>query len=105
MTFQDFRRLRLDAAECGTYETYLLEVGGSVPTEEIKLLAPIYNCKTVKDLRKLLDMTQPEFAREYRITLRTLQYWEQDNISERDFDFLFFAVLADFGGPDYAADL
>lgn len=106
MTYEDFRRLAMDATEFGTLDDYIAEVGGSVPTsvpdaDLIRVLTDCYtygNDRTAETIRKLTGLSRAAFAREYSLPLRTLENWEGHGGSARTappyvLDLLAFAVV------------
>lgn len=108
MTYQDFRRLALDATEIADFDRYIAEVGGSVPetvpdAQVIGLLADIHayaNDRTAQMVRTIAGMSRTDFARAYNIPYRTAQNWETDTANARTapdylLDLLAYAVIAD----------
>jgi len=45
----------------------------------VKLNQSVANAPDVKDIRERLDLSQSEFARLIKVSVRTLQNWEQGN--------------------------
>lgn len=86
MTYQDFRRLVMDAEECETLEGYMAEIGGSVPVsvpdrQVIPLLTACWDYahdRSARGARKISGLSRAAFAREYHLPIRTLENWEAD---------------------------
>ena len=88
MTRQEFYRLRINAAECRSFDEYVFEVGGSLPGEyytedgiadkAIAALQIIWDLRenyNFSSIRKASGLTQKGFSAEYGIPLRTIEDW------------------------------
>lgn len=108
MTYQDFRRICMDATECADLETYIAEVGGSLPETVrddaiIPLLSDLYafaHNPTARCLRDMVGLSQAAFARDYKLPQRTLENWESKGDNARTapgyvLDLLAYAVICD----------
>ena len=106
MNCQDFIRLLTDVSECGNFDTYVAEVGGSLPPEidDARLLPLLSDLwaygqdRSVASLRKLSGLSRAAFARVYNIPLRTLENWESGSANARTapqyvLDLLAYAVI------------
>ena len=86
MTYQDFRRLVMDAEECETLEDYMAQIGGSVPVsvpdqQVIPLLTACWDYahdRTARGARRIAGLSRAAFAREYHLPIRTLENWEAE---------------------------
>lgn len=109
MTYEDFRRLTMDATEFDNVGDYIAEVGGSVPTsvsdaDLIRVLTDCYTYgrdRTAETIRKLTGLSRAAFAREYNLPLRTLENWEGHGVSARTappyvLDLLAYAVIMSY---------
>ena len=110
MSYQGFLRLLTDVTECDDFDSYVAEVGGSVPPDIddariIKLLTDIWaygQARTVEALRSITGLSRAEFARSYRLPLRTLENWEAEGANARNAppymrDLLAYAVIVGQG--------
>ena len=108
MTYQDFKRLLMDAGEFTAMDAYIADVGGSVPpsvTDEqlIPLLTRCWDYAHKRDaatIRQLSGLSRAAFAREYNLPIRTLENWESTSPSARStppyvLDLLAYAVIND----------
>lgn len=106
MTYEDFRRLIMDASEFDNLDAYIAEVGGSVPTsvpdtKVIQLLTDCYTygrSHTAATIRGLTSLSQAAFARAYLLPARTVENWEGHGASARTappyvLDLLAYAVI------------
>lgn len=59
--------------------------------------------KTIKELRKLYNMSQSEFARRFNISVRTLQQWEQSKSEPNPalLSLIYEIYLRENGADDY----
>lgn len=96
VSYQNFRGLILDAADCSTEDQYIAETGGSADTAYLRLLW-IYHTGGIAALRKELGLSRAAISREYGIPLRTLENWEAGvNAAPRySLDHLAYAILSD----------
>ena len=84
MTYEDFRRLIMDASEFDSLDAYIADVGGSVPAsvpdaDVIRVLTDCYtygHSRTAATIRGLTGMSKAAFARAWNVPLRTLENWE-----------------------------
>lgn len=76
MTFQNFYRLQVGAADCKDRETFLAEEGGSVDADELDLVQYAYTARTIADIRAAAGLSRAAFSREYGIPIRTIEDWE-----------------------------
>lgn len=104
--YQDFCRLVMDVSEFDDMEAYIADVGGSVShnvTDE-HLISLLSNCwayahnRSAATVRQLSGLSRAEFAREYRVPIRTLENWESQSASARTappyvLDLLAYAVI------------
>ena len=108
MTYADFMRLVIDAAEFDSLEDYIAEVGGSVPADvhdgaTIQLLEDCYTFghdRTVACVHKITGRSRAAFARDYRLPLRSLENWEAEGTNARTapgylVDLIAFAAIGD----------
>lgn len=108
ISYQDFKRLLMDAGEFTTMAAYIADVGGSVPpsaTDDqlIPLLTRCWDYAHNRDaatIRQLSGLSRAAFAREYNLPIRTLENWESNSASARSappyvLDLLAYAVLND----------
>ena len=108
MTYQDFRRILLDASEFEDVEHYIAEVGGSLPEtihdkDVIPLMSDLYAFSrehSARCIREIAGLSQADFSREYKIPKRTLENWETNGQSSRTapeyvLDMLAYAVICD----------
>ena len=81
--YQDFRRLLTDTTECKDLETYIAEVGGSVPLDDVgkvvKLLTIIWDMGhaglTIRSLSAACDISVRRIALQYGLATRTVENW------------------------------
>ena len=108
MTYQDYRRICMDATECADLETYIAEVGGSLPETVrddaiIPTLTAVYaiaNDPNVRTVRTVTGLSQAAFARAYNLPLRSVENWESKGNNARTapgyvLDLLAYAVICD----------
>jgi len=104
ITYQNFRSLILDAADCENEEQYVAEAGSSVyadmdAAEIVTLLHRIWLCHTggLAALRKALGLSRAELSREYGIPIRTLENWDAGVADPPKYvlDLIAFALLSD----------
>lgn len=97
MTFSDFYRLQVGAADCKDRETFLAEEGGSVKADELDLLRYVYTVRTISDIRAAAGLSRAEFSRRYGIPLRTIEDWEAGRRVPPDYlvRLIAFAVFSD----------
>ena len=88
MTRQEFYRLRIDAAECDSFDEYVFEAGASLPGEyytedgiadkAVSALQIIWDLRenyNFAAIRKASGLTQKSFSVAYGIPLRTIEDW------------------------------
>lgn len=103
--YTDFRRLLTDVSECRDLESYIAEVGGSVPLEDvdetIRLLTTVWNMShdglTVKSIAAACGISVRQIAIRYGLPTRTVENWAS---SERtpptwQLPLIAYAVLSD----------
>lgn len=101
LSYQDFRRLRMDASECDSIELFLAEEGGSVFYDDIEKLLfdfnAIYNVKTMKDVRELTELSQLKFAFEYNLSPSDIEKWESGEsvCPKKELEKTLFLALSD----------
>lgn len=109
MNYQDFIRLVMDASEFASVDTYISDVGGSVPSSvSDDHVIPLLNAcwayshdKSVSALRAITDMSRVELSRVYRIPLRSLENWESTTKANARsappyvLDLLAYAIITD----------
>ena len=85
MTKSEIHRLLLAAQECDDLDTYLAEIGGSLPAVyypygAVRLLGDLWLLSrdfTFRSIRKLSGLTQRAFAQTYGIPQRTVENWDE----------------------------
>ena len=104
ITYQNFRGLIHDAADCKTEDQYIAEAGSSVradlDADEILAMLHwiwIYHTGGLAALRKELGLSRAALSREYGIPIRTLENWEAGvaNAPKYCIDFLVYAIFSD----------
>ena len=82
ISYQEFRRVWLDALEIDDVDQYIAEVGGSLDAgglrRTIQLLADVHRLARgdVREMRAFAGISQAEFARRYAVSASTLNKWE-----------------------------
>lgn len=101
ISYFDFQRLALSAADCKDVDEYIAEEGGSVDLCDadavINALRYIYSVRTVSDVRAASGLSRAAFCRTYNVPIRSMQDWElgQRVPSEYSVRLLAYAVLSD----------
>ena len=104
--YQDFKRLLMDVSECKDLETYIAEVGGSVPLDDVgavvKLLTIIwevgYAGLTIRSLSAACDISVRRIALQYGIPTRTVENWASGARTppEWQIPLIAYAVISDY---------
>lgn len=103
--YQDFLRLLTDATECKDLDSYIAEVGGSVPLDDVgkvvKLLTMIwemgYAGLTIKSLSATCDISVRRIAMQYGLPTRTVENWASGDRTPPGWQLplIAYAVLSD----------
>jgi len=103
-TYQNFRALILDAADCENEEQYVAEAGSSVAGDldaegiiSILHLIWLYNDGGLAALRQALGLSRAALSREYGIPIRTLENWDAGVAEAPRYvsDLIAYAILID----------
>lgn len=81
--YQDFKRLLTDTTECKDLDSYIAEVGGSVPlddaTEVIRCLTSIWEMGheglTIRSISAACNISARQIALQYGLPTRTVENW------------------------------
>lgn len=103
--YTDFTRLLIDVSECKDLDSYIAEVGGSVPLDNvddvIQLLTTIWEMGkgglTVKSIASAVDISMRQLAMTYGLPYRTVQDWAAGarKPPEWQMPLIAYAVLSD----------
>lgn len=103
--YTDFCRLLIDVSECKDIYSYIEEVGGSVPLDNvddvIQLLTKIWEIGkgglTVKSIASAVDISMRQLAMTYGLPYRTVQDWAAGarKPPEWQLPLIAYAVLSD----------
>lgn len=106
ITYQDFRCLLTDATECKDLETYIAEVGGSVPMDDVgkvvKLLTIIWDMGhaglTIRSLSAACDLSVRRIAMQYGLSTRTVENWSSGDRTPPSWQLplIAYAVISDY---------
>ena len=104
--YQDFRRLLTDTTECKDLETYIAEVGGSVPLDDVgkvvKLLTIIWDMGhaglTIRSLSAACDISVRRIALQYGLPTRTVENWSSGDRTPPSWQLplIAYAVTSDY---------
>lgn len=103
--YQDFERLLTDTTECKDLDSYIAEVGGSVPLDDVgkavKLLTMIWDVGhaglTIKSLSAACDISVRRIAMQYGLPTRTVENWASGDRTppEWQLPIIAYAVISD----------
>lgn len=103
--YTNFRRLLTDTTECKDLDSYITEVGGSVPLDDvdeaIKMLTIIWHMGhtglTIKSLSAACDVSVRRIALQYGLPTRTVENWSSGDRTppEWQLPLIAYAVLSD----------
>lgn len=103
--YTDFCRLLTDVSECPDLESYIAEVGGSVPlddvTNTIRILTAIWEIArdgmTIKSVSVACDISVRQIAMRYGLPTRTVEDWAAGRRKppEWQIPLIAYAVLSD----------
>lgn len=104
--YTDFRRLLTDTTECKDLDSYIVEVGGSVPMDDaedvIKLLTMIWHMGhtglTIRSISATCDISARQIALQYGLPTRTVENWASGTRTppEWQLPLIAYAVLSDY---------
>lgn len=104
--YTNFRRLLTDTTECKDLDSYIAEVGGSVPLDDvdeaIKMLTIIWHMGhtglTIKSLSAACDVSVRRIALQYGLPTRTVENWASGDRTppEWQLPLIAYAVLSDY---------
>lgn len=106
--YQDFLRLLTDVTECNDLDSYIAEVGGSVPLDDVTtvigLLTDIWELGkgglTVSKIAAVSETSLRHLAMTYGLPYRTVQDWAAGARTppEWQLPLIAYAVLSDYMG-------
>lgn len=106
--FSEFRRLLTDTTECTDLDSYIAEVGGSVPLDNVdavvRLLSAIWTMGkdglTIRSVAAASDISLRQLAMTYGLPYRTVQDWAAGvrTPPEWQLPLIAYAVLSDCMG-------
>lgn len=105
ISYQDFLRLLTDVSECNDLDSYIAEVGGSVPLDDVdealKMLTMIWHMGhtglTIKSLSAACDVSVRGIALQYGLPTRTVENWASGDRTppEWQLPLIAYAVMSD----------
>lgn len=106
ITYTDFRRLLTDTTECTELDSYIAEVGGSVPLDNvedvIRVLTLIWTMGhdglTIKSISAACEISVRQISLRYGLPTRTVENWASGDRtpSEWQLPLIAYAVLSDY---------
>lgn len=106
ISYTDYRRLLMDATECPDMDSYIAEVGGSVPLdnlgEVLRLLGALWQMGheglSVKSISAACDISVRQIALQYGLPTRTVENWASGDRTppEWQLPLVAYAVLSDY---------
>ena len=106
ISYQEFRRLWIDAQEIEDLDQYVAEVGGSVPLDDVEqaltLLRLVHRMArgTASELRSIAQLTQAAMPREYGVPSSTVNKWDMGSSNPPEWvrELLAYAIASDLLG-------